>query len=158
MTTVLLPDTEQLVINALLGMAELSSLGGRIYGVTPKNRTFPLARVSRFGGDPLWGGEPYWVDSVMLQFDIWANSGFVEAYSLAEQMRSCVATLTGAWPEGVVVSARVTALVATSDPDFDPPKPRYRFTATLLTHPRPTPAASWGDSTAEWADATATWG
>jgi hypothetical protein len=131
----LLPDAEELVINALLGMSELSALDGRIYSVTPKARTFPLARIARFGGDPLHGGEPYWIDTAILQIDVWANGGFVEAYAIAEQMRSCLTTLPGQWPEGVVTSVKVSALVAVSDPQFDPPKPRYRFTTTLITHP-----------------------
>jgi hypothetical protein len=136
MTTILLPDTEQLVINALLSMTELSALGGRIYNITPKQRTFPLARVARFGGDPLSGSQPYWLDQPTLQFDVWAQGGFVEAFTIAEQMRACVSQLLpGVWPEGIVAMARTTGLVSTGDTDFDPPKPRYRFTATLLVHP-----------------------
>ena len=133
-----MPDAEQLVVNALRGMGELAALGGRIYTVTPKARTFPMARVTRFGGDPLWNGQPYWVDQPALQCDVWANGGYVEAYGIAEQMRACLAQLLiGAWPEGVVDHVKTTALVASGDTDFDPPKPRYRFTATLLTHPLP---------------------
>jgi hypothetical protein len=134
--TVLLPDAEELVVNALLGWPEMSALGGRIYAVMPRARTFPLARVARFGGDPMWEGSPYWLDQPALQIDVWANGGFVEAYGIAEQMRSSLATkLVGAWPEGVVTHSKVTALVATSDSAFDPPKPRYRFTCTVLVHP-----------------------
>jgi hypothetical protein len=135
-TTVLLPDSEALVINALRAMPELSALGGRIYSVMPKSRTFPLARINRFGGDPLHEGHPYWLDQATLQLDVWANGGFVEAYTLAEQMRACLATrLVGVQPEGVVSQVKVSALVSTGDTEFDPPKPRYRFTATLLVHP-----------------------
>jgi hypothetical protein len=135
-TTILLPDVEKLVIDALRPMTELSALGGRIYSVTPKQRTYPLARVARFGGDPLWGGEPYWIDGPSLQFDVWAQGGTVEAHDLAEQLRACVAQLLpGSWPLGVIASVKVTSLVQSSDTDFDPPKPRYRFTATLLVHP-----------------------
>jgi hypothetical protein len=134
--TILLPDTEKLVINALLSMPGLSALGGRIYSVTPKERTFPLARVARFGGDPLYSGHPYWLDQPALQFDVWAQGGFVEAFGLAEQMRSAMACeLVGAWPEGVVDEVKVSALTQAGDTEFDPPKPRYRFTATLLVHP-----------------------
>ena len=132
-----LPDVEQLMVQALLGMSELSDFGGRIYTVVPKRRTFPLARISRFGGDPLWEGDPYWADHPNVQCDVWASSGgTVEAQGLGETLRACVAQrLPGSWPEGVVSSVKVTALIQTPDPTFDPPKPRYRFTATLIVHP-----------------------
>jgi hypothetical protein len=136
--TILMPDAEKLVINALLDQAELAALGGRIYAVAPKRRTFPLARVARFGGDPFHEGHPYWLDQPSFQVDVWAQSGQIEAYTLAEQMRACMAQrLVGAWPEGVITSVKVMGLVQSTDADFDPPKPRYRFTATLMMHPTP---------------------
>jgi hypothetical protein len=136
--TILMPDAEKLVVNALLDQAELAAFGGRIYTVAPKRRTFPLARVARFGGEPRWAGHPYWVDEPSFQVDVWAQSGQIEAYTLAEQMRACVAQrLVGVWPEGVVVAVKVTGLVQSTDTDFDPPKPRYRFTATMAMHPSP---------------------
>ena len=136
MATVVMVDVEELVVNALLGMTELAALEGRIYSIAPKARTFPMARVSRFGGDPMWEGVPYWIDQPAMQVDVWADGGYVEAYSIAEQMRACLATkLVGAWPEGVVVHSKVSALIATGDTEFDPIKPRYRFTVTLITHP-----------------------
>jgi len=131
-----LPDAEKLVVNALLSLPALSALGGRIYTVAPKRRTFPLARVARFGGDPWHTGHPYWLDEPSFQVDVWAQSGQIEAYTIAEQMRACMAQeLIGSWPEGVIVNIKVTALVQSTDADFDPPKPRYRFTATMTMHP-----------------------
>jgi hypothetical protein len=136
--TVLMVDAEELVVNALLNMPELNMLGGRIYTVSPKARTFPMARITRFGGDPMWDGQPYWLDQPAMQADVWAQGGYAEAYGIAEQMRASLAQkLIGAWPEGVVTHVKTTALVATGDTDFDPPKPRYRFTVTLITHPLP---------------------
>lgn len=135
-TFVLLPDAEALVINALLSLNELDPLGGRIYSVVPKNRVFPLARVSRFGGDPMYEGDPYWLDQPNFQVDVWADGGFVEAVGIAETLRACfVQRIRGRWPAGVISSAKVSALVQTVDLDFDPPKPRYRFTATVVLRP-----------------------
>jgi hypothetical protein len=131
-----LPDAEQLVVQALLSLPDLAALDGRIYANLPKSRTFPLARVARFGGDPMWPEGPYWVDVPTFQVDVWAEGGFVEAWTLAETLRACMATeLVGEWPTGVILSSKVAGLVASADSDFDPPKPRYRFVATIRMHP-----------------------
>ena len=136
MTLVLLPDAEKLVIRALLTLDELSGLNGRIYNIVPKsNRVFPLARVSRFAGDPWFGGDPYWIDHPMFQCDVWADR-VAEGAGWAETLRACLAQrIAGGWPDGVISSVRVSALVQTTDPIFDPPKPRYRFTAQVVVHP-----------------------
>lgn len=133
-----LPNAEALVIENLLSMPEVTSsaLGRRIYSVVPKSRrTFPLARVSRFGGDPMWSGDPYWIDQPMLQVDCWADGGMVEAEGLAELLRAACKTMTGSWPRGVIGRVTVTALIQGADPTFDPPKPRYRFTTQMIVHP-----------------------
>jgi hypothetical protein len=133
--TFVLPDIEALVIDALLGMPLLDDLDGRIYSMVPKQRTFPLARVYRYGGDPLHGGDPYWLDNPSLQIDVWADGRPVAA-RLGELLRSCCAQdLPGVWPLGVVNSTTVSALVNSDDPTFSPSKPRFRFTMTALVHP-----------------------
>ena len=137
-TLVQLPDAELLTIEALLAQPEVTSsaLGTRIYSIVPKKRTFPLARVSRYGGAPLWDGDPMWADHPSLQVDVWSEGGTVEARSLAELLQACcVQRLPGVWANGVIVRAQVTGLVQGADPTFEPPKPRYRFSAMLLTHP-----------------------
>lgn len=134
-TLVTLPDAESLIIQALLTMDDLSDFGGRIYSVVPKQRTFPLARIFRYGGDPLWTGHPYWIDQPSLQGDVWAN-GRPEAFRLGEALRACCAQLLpGEWPNGVILSTTVSALVNTDDPVFGPPQPRYRFTMTAMIRP-----------------------
>ena len=141
MTFVTIPDTEAMIVKALLSIpvVQNSALDGRIYTVVPKNeadRVFPMARVSRFGGEPLWGGDPYWADAPALQVDVWAKGGMVEAHDLAELLRACCAQLLpGTWPQGIICSARVSSLIQGADTTFDPPKPRYRFTTTMIVHP-----------------------
>jgi hypothetical protein len=142
MALVLMPDAEQLVIQALLTMDDLDDLEGRIYSAVPKQRTFPLARVYRYGGDPLYDGSPYWIDQPSLQVDVWADGGNIEAQRLGETLRACCAQLVGTWPQGVVDAVRLSSLVQTADPTFDPPKPRYRFTAQLVVHPLRTSTTS----------------
>ena len=139
MTVATLPDAEALVINALLASSDVaaSTLKHRIYSVVPKRRVYPLARVVRYGGSPLWDGDPYWVDQASLQIDVWAQGGTVEARSLSELLRASCAALGGGHPEGVVTKASVSGLAQMVDLTFDPPKPRYRFTVTLLLHPWP---------------------
>jgi len=134
-TLVTLPDAEALVIAGLLTCDELADLGGRIYSVVPKTRTFPLARVFRYGGDPFYEGDPYWLDHPSMQVDVWAD-GRPEAQRLGETLRACCAQrLPGPWPAGVILSVQVSALVNTEDPVFSPSKPRYRFTLTMVDHP-----------------------
>jgi hypothetical protein len=133
--TVLLPDAEALVIEALLTLPDLAPFGGRIYSAVPKARTFPLARIFRYGGDPWYEGHPYWIDAPSLQGDVWAD-GRPLAQSLAETLRACCAQhLPGIWPLGTILSTKVSALVNSDDLTFDPPKNRFRFTLTMIDHP-----------------------
>ena len=138
-TLITLPDAEALVIDALLGLPEVtgSALGTRVYGVVPKDRVFPLARVARYGGDPLYDGHPYWLDVAALQVDVWADGGMVEAHDLAELLRGvCALRLPGfVSAGGVISSVKVSGLVQSPDQTFEPAKPRYRFTATTTVHP-----------------------
>lgn len=130
-----LPDAEALVIMALLTSPELTTdLGSRIYSVVPKEKVFPLARVFRYGGDPMFDGEPYWLDQPSLQVDTWADSR-PTAQRIGENLRRACVMLTGSWPQGVVVSSKVSALVNTDDATFTPVKARYRFTLMLIDHP-----------------------
>lgn len=132
----MLPDAEVLVIQALMAQPELAPLGGRIYSVMPKDMAFPLVRVTRYGGDPLHPGGPYWIDQPVLAVHLWAQGSHAEARQLGELLRACCAQrLVGAWAQGVVASAAVSSLVSDPDPTFTPPKPRTRFTASLRTHP-----------------------
>jgi hypothetical protein len=135
--TVEIPDAEALAIHGLLTMPEVtdSALGERIYSVVPKQRTFPLARVSRIGGDPMWNGDPYWAEQAACQVDVWADGGTVEARGLAELLRAASTRLPGVWPTGVISSVKVSGLVNSADSTYDPPKPRYRYTLQLVVHP-----------------------
>jgi len=135
MTLITMPDAEQVVIRALLGMTELSGRGGRIYSFVPKQRTLPLARVARYGGDPLHEGHPYWLDSPSMQVDVWDDRTAV-AQTLAESLRACCSQRLQAAVTGAVVSnVAVSALIQTADSVFNPPKPRYIFTMRLVLHP-----------------------
>jgi hypothetical protein len=133
---VVMPDAEVLVIHALLAQAELAALESRIYSRVPKEQTYPLTRVYRYGGEPLHPEGPYWVDQPALQIDTWATTRD-EAQSIGESLRACCKQrLVGAWPEhGVVISATVSALVNDPDPTFSPPRPRTRFTCAVRVHP-----------------------
>jgi len=135
-TVATLPDAEALVIGALLSQEPITdAFGDRLYSMIPKTRTFPLVRVMRYGGDPLYASSPYWLDGPAMQIDVWAD-GRAEALRLGELVRATLAqTLVGAWPLGVVSSCVVSALVNNDDATLDPPKPRYRFSATLIVHP-----------------------
>jgi hypothetical protein len=133
---VVMPDAEVLMIQALLAQAELAPLGNRIYSRVPKERTYPLTRVFRYGGEPLHPEGPYWVDQPALQIDTWATTRS-EAHDIGETLRACCKQrLVGSWPDhGVVVSTAVSALVNDPDPTFSPPRPRTRFTCAMRVHP-----------------------
>jgi hypothetical protein len=135
-TLVVLPNTEALVINALLAQPEAAEFGGRIYSVVPKERAFPMARVQRVAGGPVYN-EPYWLDGALVQIDVWADSS-TQAQRLAEVLRAlCAQRLVGTHPEGVASHPQLTALLHLPDPSFSSPRPRYIFTLTINTHPSP---------------------
>ena len=138
----LMPDVERLVIDFLLGDPDVDAVfAGRIYGAVPNEKTFPLARVVRWGGEMLDGGEPYWADAPALQVDVWAARK-AEAMTGAELIRAALGQrLAGRHPTGVVAGIDLGTLVYDPDNSFSPAKPRARLDVDLVTRPPAAPVA-----------------
>lgn len=138
---VTMPDAERLVIDALIADPDLTALvAGRVYGVIPNAKVFPLIRVVRWGGQMLDDGDPYWSDAPALQIDTWAERK-AEAVSVAEVVRAvCAQRLPGRHPTGVVAGVGVGTSVYDPDPEFSPAKPRVRLALDLVTRPSSAPA------------------
>ncbi|GAA4908046.1 tail completion protein gp17 [Streptomonospora salina] len=130
-------DALRLLTDALRADAALAGLvGDRVYTVLPKDKTFPLIRVVRWGGD-LDTRIPglVWLDRADFQIDAWATRQ-LQVYDVA---RCCVEALVerlpGRRPGGVVTASSVTSLATELDADFTPVLHRARIQATVTAHP-----------------------
>lgn len=126
-----LPDVEALVVAFSRADADVSSLlGVRIYGDSvPHKKTYPLARVHRFGGVPVMQ-VPLEIDTATLQLDVWDNTKRGASNVMRTWRSVLAARLPGVHDFGGGVAGVITAVdigVLSYDPDavFDPPKPRY---------------------------------
>lgn len=135
-----MPDAERLVIDALIADPDLAGLvEGRVYGVIPNTKVFPLIRVVRWGGEMIDDGDPYWGDAPGLQIDTWADRK-AEAVSVAETVRAvCGQRLAGRHPLGLVAGVGIGTCVYDPDPEFTPAKPRVRLAIDLVTRPATAP-------------------
>jgi hypothetical protein len=133
-----MPDVERLVIAALIADPDVTALaGGRVYGAVPNDKTFPLIRVVRFGGQMIDAGRPWWADAPALQIDTWANRK-AEAVGLGEIVRAvCGQRLRGTHETGIVAEVGVGTSVYEPDESFSPAKPRVRLSLDLVTRPLP---------------------
>lgn len=137
MTVILPVDVERLLSHWLRLQIELTSLdcGQRIYTEIPTNPTFPLVRVTRFGGSPVLS-RPLYLDAALVQFDVWGGSKHT-AWKIAETSRALLAArLAGdSHGEGVVTGITFGELRWLPDRDYTPARPRYLFDATVFAHP-----------------------
>lgn len=156
MAIVTMPDAERLVIDALIADPDLAALvAGRVYGVLPNQKTFPLIRVVRWGGEMVDDGDPFWSDAPALQIDTWADRK-AEAVQVAEVARAvCAQRLKGRHPLGVVAGVGIGTSVYDPDPTWDPAKPRVRLAIDLVTRPSSAPAPPAGVVLAQLSGAAA---
>lgn len=138
-----MPDVERLVIDALIADPDVTAvLAGRVYGVMPNVKTFPLCRVVRWGGQMIDGGAPYWADAPALQVDVWADRK-AEAMGAAEVVRAVLAQrLPGRHTTGVVAGVAIGTSIFDPDTVFSPAKPRVRLSVDLVTRPPDAPLST----------------
>ncbi|MFC0041008.1 tail completion protein gp17 [Actinomadura rayongensis] len=127
-------DTLRIVAAFLREDSEVSALlGGRVYTVLPRDKAFPLARLTRFGGT--FTDSSAWLDRAELQLDIWAD----RQVQVSDAARCCVQALTqrlpGSRPGGVVTASRLATHAAELDPDYEPVKHRARLAVSVFAHP-----------------------
>lgn len=142
MTVRLLPDVEELLVAFHLDQAEILAFFAddtphdRVYSVLPKEKVFPLLRITRFGGTPRFD-RPLYLDQPTVQIDAFGGPKKL-AFQLAETSRAVMARrLVGTHATGVVTAVRFGALAYAPDDEFAPARPRYLYTATITTHPLP---------------------
>jgi hypothetical protein len=106
-------------------------VGDRVYTSTPRQPTFPLVRLYRYGGLPPHD-RPLTHDNALMQLDAFGGSK-AEASSLIQQCRVRIGDAYGQVLYGITVG-RIGwgSLAFDPDPSYEPAKPRYRcdFTAT----------------------------
>jgi hypothetical protein len=129
-------DVLRLVTDALRADSDLAVLvGDRVYTVLPKEKTFPLVRVVRWGGAPDRRVPRAWLDHADLQIDAWADRQ-IQATDVARCLVSALTErLPGPRPGGVVTASTVTHLATELDADFAPVLHRARLAVTVTAHP-----------------------
>jgi Protein of unknown function (DUF3168) len=138
---VVMPDAEALVIAALIADPDVDAvLAGRVYGVLPNVKVFPLCRVVRWSGQMLDGGDPYWGDAPALQVDVWADRK-AQAVGAGEVVRAVLAQRLAGVPHagGVVAGVDIGTCIFDPDTAFEPAKPRVRLSVDLVTRPAGAP-------------------
>lgn len=108
-------------------------LGPRVYTVLPREKVFPLCRVTRWGGT--FTDSSVWLDQAELQLDVWAD----DQAQISDTARCLVEALTmrlpGSRPGGVVTASRITTIAADLDPEYEPVKHRARLGLSVHVHP-----------------------
>lgn len=126
----ILPDAELAVITYL--RTKLPS--ARIYTEIPASATFPLVKITRFGGIPL---AMVTLDPSSIQTEVYGTTK-AEARLLAAQAQSAYSEADGWETTGVYITAArpLSGLLWLPDPDFSPPKPRYLFDTSVYLRNR----------------------
>lgn len=135
MMLVLLPHIERLYSSFLRAQPEVAALvKDRVFTVLPKDKEFPLVRITRIGGAPVVR-RPLHLDRALVQVDAFGGSKQL-TWEIAETCRAVTALrLVGGHADGVVTDVDWGGLSDVPDPEFDPPKPRLLFTVTITAHP-----------------------
>lgn len=122
----LLPNTEGILVAALKASPPVRALvGARVYTDLPATKTFPLVRLTRFGGAPVFS-RPLLLDEADIQVDCWADTK-TAAFDLVNAVRAALAALRGVHPLGTVTGVEVGRLAYSPDATFDPAKPKYEL-------------------------------
>lgn len=135
MTSALTVDVLRLVTDCVrTDPAVAEVLGGRVFTVLPKDKVFPLCRITRWGGTFV---QPYpaWLEQADLQIDVWADRQAQASDAARCLVETLLWRLPGSRPGGVVTAARITTIAAELDPDYEPVKHRARLGASVFAHP-----------------------
>lgn len=133
----LLPDVEQLLSAFLRDQDEITAIvGQRVYTELPATKVYPLVRLTRFGGSPVFD-RPLYLDRAQLQIDCYGGPKRL-ANELAETCRAVMAArLPGVYDEAAVTAVGFGALTYLADDTFEPAKPRFLSTISVTLHPLP---------------------
>ena len=131
------PDVELVVRTYLVRTASrVRALVGndRVYTVVPKDATFPMLRVVRFGGGPV-RQVPHHLIAAALQLDAYGGSK-ADARRLIDTALAELADMAEHTHDGAVVTGvNIGSARYLPEPVFTPPKPRYTADVTVIIHP-----------------------
>lgn len=122
------PDIEAMLSAYLRQAAPVTDLvGQRVYTRIPRQPEWPLVRLWRIGGAPVYS-QPLVLDAPLVQFDAWGGSA-----AQARTLAATVLTVLSQFPSDVpgITGIAFGPFVADEDASYDRPKPRYRFDATI---------------------------
>jgi hypothetical protein len=126
-----MPDVERIVADHLRYTLD----GPKVVTELPRDKTWPLVRVHRYGGRDVTPGEPLHLDAALIQVDVWADT-VAQARTIAEACRAAIHTIPHQ-PDagGVVTRSKSEEMRRVDDASFTPAKPRYAVRATVHCHP-----------------------
>lgn len=127
----LLPDIEAFLYRYLsLNIDVDQYVAGRVYTRIPNAPIFPLIRITRVAGAPVYSS-PLFLDAPLVQFDSFGGSS-VQAWTIAETCRQAIKDLINySDGSGLITAVEYGSFASQDDDSYDPPKPRYRFDATF---------------------------
>lgn len=136
-----LVDVEQMVSVYLRAQSEVNAyVGQRVYTALPKDKTFPLVRLTRIGGVPPLS-RPLHMDRAHLQIDVFGGSK-ATALDTMDAVRMELSKMVDedpVQPTGVVCGVKFGPLAYLPDETFEPAKPRYTQDVTVTVRPVPLP-------------------
>jgi len=128
---VTMPDVEAIIAAHLRD--ELDDVA--VYTELPRDKTWPIVRVHRYGGGNVSAGPVLHLDRALIQVDVWADT-VAQAQALAEQCREALEAVPHLPAGGGVISAsRTEEFRRVDDSTFTPAKPRYAIRAAVTCHP-----------------------
>lgn len=140
MTTVLLPDAEQIVGDYLRAHADIAALGPRIVGTTPSSTDGPWVRITQLDAANEPGSRVEHLIGYPIQLDCYAgrDGGQEEASILVRTVRAVLHAMPDhAHDEAVVSRVTFTSCPRIPDQDFEPVRERYALTALVRMHAKP---------------------
>lgn len=134
MTVTLAPDAEALLSTFLRSRFELVALvDSRVYTSIPSNPTFPLVRVTRIGGIPVFS-RPLRLDVATVQVDVWGGPK-ATAWQIAETCRAVIAEIDRADHDAAAITAaQFGPFSYLPDDTYSPARPRFTFDVDLYLH------------------------
>lgn len=133
---ILTPYFEKIVSDHLRDHADVSALGARVVGKTPKSVTDPWVRVTQLDAGQTANDRADHLVEGYLQLDCYAGAdgGQPEANLLVRTVRGALQELPGIYDEAVVSSCRINGAARIPDTDFEPARERFVLTASVHAH------------------------
>lgn len=136
MTSRVLPDVEQLVVDYLKGLEAVRDIHASVETdpQKTKNARFPQVLITRLGGPSDY---PSWLEHARIQVDVRAQTK-QDAFRATAIVRAAMEDLPQAEFDNAVVTGVDDELGPQPIPDrsVDPPRPRYVFSKIVHVHPR----------------------